>query len=195
MIDRIHVSKRCGGWTGLLLLAALVMSGGCTSVPAMPDDIQGYDREMSHGYALVHTLASKNSGVDKILIIRGAPTPTKDIINRIAAMFGELDGTLRDWADSDPALVLDHRGLPVIEAASRETVEQSMTQEMLWGGDFELRLLMSQTESLNYGWGLLSALAGREKDEKRSKTLSEYARQCQSLRKQVIERLASLQKQ
>src|SRR5690606_15604557 len=95
-------------------------------------------------------------------------------------------------AKQTPAIVLTDPGLPVVEENTRQAVEVTTRNRLLFGSGFELRLLLTQVESSNYLWHLAAELAEQEEDEQRSAMLLEISEQFKAINEQVLARVQAI---
>jgi hypothetical protein len=151
-------------------------------------------RVRDEGYSLLYTLASKQSDVGKILIIKSASTKVSAEIKQIAEVFGEAQKQLDGFAKEDSSLNFKMSHLPSMEEKTRAAIESTTTKDLLFstGKAFELRLLLTQVEALSYASHLADQLAGVDGNPKRKAFLTEFSKQCVQHHKQVVDLLASL---
>lgn len=172
---------------------ALLMLSGCAAPKQQSADAQApANTQLSHGYSLLYSLVSKQSNLDKVLILKSASEPTKQLIKRIAQASAAAKKQIEELAKLDPALVLNDEGLPAIESATRAAIESATSKQLLFGGDsFELRLLLTQVEATRYGAALARQLAAADPDPARVSWLESFAQQYEDLNRDVIARLAA----
>jgi len=82
--------------------------------------------------------------------------------------------------------------LPVIEAATRQTIETATRNRLLFGDGFETRLLLTQVESSNYITHLAATLARQEDHAERREQLEQIAGRFGTLNDRIIARLTEI---
>src|SRR5882724_3700109 len=167
---------------------------GCSSVPPVVPIFGSAARTRDEGYSLLYTLADKQRNVDKVLIIKHAGAKVSSEIKQIAQVFGQAKERLDGFAKDDGSLNFKMLHLPSMEQKTRAAMESTTTKDLLFssGKAFELRLLLTQVEALNYGSHLANQLADMEGNMKRKEFLTQFAKQCEQHHKQVVELLGSL---
>ena len=148
--------------------------------------------QLAQGYALLHELVSKQSGLDQSLILGGGMSDeTRALIREIDATSEEATEKVRSMAQAAPWIDLRTLGLPEAEAGSRRHMEAGVTRRLLFAGkDFELRLLLSQVDATGYGEALAIALEKMEKDRERREWLRGFAQEYAGYARRVEGRLA-----
>ena len=96
--------------------------------------------------------------------IKREPSDVKDLIKKIAAASGTGSKLLKEFARHDPSIALDDIRLPPGEIATRNAIAATKKKELLGrtGDEFELTLLLTQTEALSYAWHLAKVAADNE---------------------------------
>ena len=151
----------------------------------------GVDLRLSEGYGLLHALLAKQGGVDGILIVKGASGPGKDLIRRIAVASRDGAERIRGFAREDDRLRVDWTGLREVEQRARDQIEGATGKELLFSGDdFEVRLLLTQSEATRYAVGLARVLLKIDRDEQRNQWLLDFVAGYDELRQEVVRRLA-----
>src|SRR5688500_16513041 len=86
----------------------LLLTQACASPPKPPPGADSPRAlELSHGYAILYDLVSKQSGLGRALIIGGGMSePTKALIREIAEASREATGRIKAFADVDASVVL-----------------------------------------------------------------------------------------
>jgi hypothetical protein len=175
-------------------VACLVALIGCSTVPPVVPFFGTQSRIRDEGYSLLYALADKQSNVGKILVIKSASAKVSAEIKQIAEVFSQakkqLDGFLKD----DGSLNFKMSHLPTMEEKTRAAIESTTTKDLLFssGKAFELRLLLTQVEALDYASHLANQLANQDGNPKRKEFLTQFAKQCEQHHKQVVDLLASL---
>lgn len=142
-------------------------------------------------YSLLSDLLGKERHVTTILIIKEERRELKALIKRIAETSGRAADQIKAFAKTDPALSLDRLLLPVGEVAVRDAIEKTSTDDLLHasGKDFEVKLLLTQTEALNYAAHLAQVAAVYEPDARQARTLQNLGREFQQLRQEAVSML------
>jgi len=179
----IHVPMVC-----LLALA------GCSTVPPVIPIFGRPARIRVEGYSLLYNLADKQSNVGKILIIKKASAKVSTEIKEIAQVFSQAKERLDEFAKEDSGLSFKMSHLPSMEEKTRAAIQSTTTKDLLFssGKAFELRLLLTQVQALDYASHLANELADKEGNPKRKEFLTQFAKQCEEHHKQVVEMVGGL---
>lgn len=152
-------------------LAWLALLGGCgllgprpsQQAPASdPDSVRS-------GYALMYSFVARQKNSDKILIVKRTSPQVKTMMQEISAAARHIDASLKAIAQRDPAIELDRRVLPLIEAQQRESAELERGLQFLGtsGRPFERLLLLTQSGVLTTERHLSRAMRDAESDPER----------------------------
>ena len=178
------------------LLTVLFALGvvGCASVQEKVPFVGEKYRIRNEGYSLLYELASKQSDVDKILMVKHAQPKIAALIKEIAQTFVQEKGELELFAQKDSGLSLRSIHLPPLERKTRESIESSTTKTLLFssGKEFELQLLLTQVQALDYASHLARSLGGQDNNKARKAFLDQFAKQCEQHYKNTISLLLSL---
>ena len=120
----------------------------------------------------------------------------KNLIKKIAAASGKGSDLLEDFARRDPSIQLDDLRLPSGEIAARAAIASTKKEELLHqsGDEFELTLLLSQTEALSYAWHLALVAGDNEPQPDRARALAEEGKVMENLYREVFDMLRSKEK-
>ena len=142
----------------------------------------------------MYTLADKQSNVGKILIIKKANAKVSAEIKQIAELFGKAKERLDEFAKEDSGLSFKMEHLPSMEEKTRAAIQSTTTKDLLFssGKTFELRLLLTQVQALDYASHLAGQLAEHEGNVKRKEFLTQFAKECEQHHKQVVDLVAGL---
>ena len=167
---------------------------GCSTVPAVIPIFGKPARIRDEGYSLLYSLADKQSNVGKILIIKKASAKVSAEIKEIAEVFSKAKERLDGFAKDDSGLNFKMEHLPSMEMKTRAAIQSTTTKDLLFssGKTFELRLLLTQVQALDYASHLANQLADKEGNPKRKEFLTQFAKQCEEHHKQVVEMVAGL---
>jgi hypothetical protein len=148
---------------------------------------------LENGYALLFDLLGDEKDVSKLRFIKSERDDLKELLNDIARVSANAYLRMEEFGKADPTLNLKNEGLPLAELATRKLISKSKTHVMLHdkGSEFEVQMLMSQSEALVYGGNLARVLSSSELDVARSRFLSETANRLQKLNDRVVELLVA----
>jgi hypothetical protein len=120
---------------------------------------------------LLHQLLDEQKDVSILRFIKKEHSDVKDLTKRIAAASGAGSKLLEEFAKHDPSLRLEDIRLPPGEAATRDAIASTEKEKLLTqsGDEFELTLLLSQTEALNYAWHLAKVAAENDSQPDRAR--------------------------
>jgi hypothetical protein len=126
--------------------------------------------------SLLDDLLNQEKHVSTILIIKHASPAVKQLIKAISKTADNGQKSLETLANNDKTLNLHSLQLPPGETATRDAISKTKEHELLFssGTKFEIDLLLSQTDALDYG----SHLA---KIAEENSTSSEEAREFHTL--------------
>ena len=138
----------------VLLLAACVLTGCQSPKSASPSVNSASTR--NNCYSLLHQLLDDEKDVSMLRFIKSEHADVKNLVKRIATTSGTGATLLEEFAKDDPSIRLDDIRLPPGELATRDAIASTKEKELLsqTGDEFELTLLLTQTEALSYGWHL-----------------------------------------
>jgi hypothetical protein len=157
-----------------LLLAAGLLTG-CQSPKPPPLSGGGARQELRNNcYSLLHQLLEQQKDVSLLRFIKREHSDVKALITRIAKSSAAGGQLLEEFARHDPSIQLGDLWLPPGEAATRDAIAATKEKELLGqsGDEFELSLLLTQTEALSYGWHLAKVTGENEPDPDRARALA-----------------------
>ena len=95
---------------------------------------------------------------------------------------------MKGFARQDPTITLDDIGLPPGEVGTRDSIASTKKKALLGetGDEFELTLLLTQTEALGYAWHLAEVAAQNEPQADRSRALMDLSKEMESLYHEVF---------
>ncbi len=186
----LHRNSTCGLILALLVLTACSTERRQEVAAARLDESQ---KQVSQGYALLYDLVSRNKDVSKILILKSVSPEGKQLIDDIAAACTDATHQLETYAKTDPTLHLKDMGLPHMEQATRDAIDKAKSKELLLAhkSTFERDLLLTQSESMNYGKYLAGQVAAADTDPERKAWLNSLGEQFSELLARVVERLTT----
>jgi hypothetical protein len=130
--------------------------------------------KLNGGYYLLHHVASDETQVPLLLIIKTAPPALKDYADQISRTGKETVAALERMQQGDASLQFDKNPLPQIEQDVRDSIKADKQHQLLFGtknSEFVRALLISQIEASTYALNLGKVLADQENDPDRVKTL------------------------
>ena len=173
-------------WLAAMLLVACVLTG-CQSPQAMPP-VQGVASTRNNCYSLLHQLLDEQKDVSFLRFIKHEDSDVKKLVQKIAAASGAGSALLEDLAKHDPSLSLDYIGLPPGEVATRDAIASTKKKELLGhtGDEFELALLLTQTEALSYAWHLAKVAGENDSQPNRALALAGLSKDMENLYHEVF---------
>src|ERR1041384_3343640 len=129
----------------LLMVVFALGVVGCASVQEKVPFVGEKYRIRNEGYSLLYELASKQSDVDKILMVKHTQPKIAALIKEIAQTFVQGKGELEHFAQKDSGLSLRSIHLPALERKTRDSIESSTTKTLLFasGKEFDFQLLLT----------------------------------------------------
>jgi hypothetical protein len=144
-------------------------------------------------YSLLHQLLDEQKDVSILRFIKREPSDVKNLIKKIAANSATGAKLLEEFAKDDPSISLDNIRLPLGELATRDAIASTKQKELLsqTGDEFELTLLLTQTEALSYAWHLAQVAGENEPQPERARALAGVSEDMQNLYQEVFVLLLS----
>jgi hypothetical protein len=177
----------------LPLLAAMLSAAGvltgCQSPKATPPAGSGAAQATRNNcYSLLHQLLNDEKNVGLLRFIKREPEDVKILVKKIAANAGAGAKLLEEFAKDDPSIILDDIRLPPGEAATRDAIASTREKELLGqsGAEFELTLLLTQTEALSYAWHLAKVAGENESQPDRARALAGVSKDMENLYHEVF---------
>ena len=175
----------------LPLLAAMFLFvcflTGCQSPKAAPM-VQSGASVRNNCYSLLHQLLDEQKDVSLLRFIKSEHSDVKTLVKRIATTSGTGAKLLEEFAKDDPSIRLDDLRLPPGELATRDAIASTKEKELLSrsGDEFELTLLLTQTEALSYAWHLAKVAGENEPQPERAHALAGIGQDMQNLYQEVF---------
>ena len=176
-----------------LLVAWLGLTGwlltGCQTPPARPARAStAAEATRNNCCSLLHQLLDEQKDVSLLRFIKREHPDVKEQVKRIATVSGTGAKLLEEMARLDPSLRLDDFRLPSGEMATREAIAATKKKELLGhsGDEFELALLLTQTEALSYGWHLAKVASENDPQPDRVKALAGISQDMEKLYHEVF---------
>lgn len=143
---------------------------------------------LNEGYSILAYLMKDESNLDKILWIKDAGPGVTGVIQNIAKTSRATRDRLADLALEKPVLNLRTSSLPAVESETRDAISKSTASTLLGnsGRDFELRILLTQVQAMNYAAHLCQVLASSDSNKERSAFLNQQGKTFLQLREEAV---------
>jgi hypothetical protein len=137
----------------------------------------------NNSYSLLHQLLDEEKDVSKLRFIKHEDADLKELVNRIAQTSGAGEKLLEQCATNDASLRLDAIELPPGEVATRDAIASTKEKALLehTGDKFELTLILTQAEAMNYAWHLAKVARENEADPARARLLEGIGKDMENL--------------
>ena len=177
----------------VMLSVACVLTGCQSPKARSPSGSRAAQSTRNNCYSLLHQLLDEQKGVSLLRFIKREPDDVKNLVKKIAATSGTGSKLLEELARHDPSIKLDDLRLPPGEAATREAIAATKKKELLGqtGDEFELSLLLTQTEALSYAWHLAKVAGENESQPERARALAGVSEDMANLYHEVFGLLRS----
>jgi len=144
-------------------------------------------------YSLLHQLLDEQKDVSMLRFIKKEHSDLKNLIKKISSTSGDGAKLLKKFAKEDPSIRLDDIDLPPGETATRDSIAATKKKELLShsGDEFELALLLTQTEALSYAWHLAKVAGENEPQPERARALADIAEDMKNLYQETFAMLLS----
>jgi hypothetical protein len=139
-------------------------------------------------YSLLHQLLDEQKDVSLLRFIKREHSDVKNLVKRIATVSGTGAKLLEGFAKQDPSIRLDDIRLPPGETATRAAIASTEKKELLdqSGDEFELTLLLTQTEALSYARHLATIAGENEPQPDRAHALAGVSKDMENLNHEVF---------
>ncbi len=167
----------------MMLIAAGVLTGCQSPKARFPVGTGAVPTTRNNCYSLLHQLLNDEKDVSLLRFIKREQQDVKNLVKRIAANSAAGAALLEEFARHDPSLRLDDPRLPLGEVATREAIAATKQKELLsqTGDEFELSLLLTQTQALCYGSHLAKVAAENEPQPDHARALAGVSQDMQNL--------------
>ena len=144
-------------------------------------------------YSLLHDLLNDEKNVSLLRFIKRERVDVKKLVKKIAVNSAIGAKLLEKFARDDASIRLDDTRLPTGEVATREAIAATRKKELLGqtGDEFELTLLLTQTEALSYASHLAKVAAENESQPDRARALAGLSEDMKSLYHEAFTMLLS----
>jgi len=176
--------------TAMLSVACVLI--GCQSPKAGSPSVKSASTR-NNCYSLLHQLLDEQKDVSILRYIKREHSDVKNLIKKIAANSAAGAKLLEEFAKDDPSISLDDIRLPQGELATRDAIASTKEKELLsqTGDEFELTLLLTQTEALSYASHLAKVAGENESQPDRARALAGLSEDMQKLYHEVFVMLLS----
>ena len=176
-----------------VLSVACILSGCQSPKPRTPSGGSAAQSTRNNCYSLLHQLLNDQKSVSLLRFIKREQEDVKTLVKKIAANSATGAKLLEEFARHDPSITLDDIRLPPGEAATREAIASTKKKELLGqtGNEFELTLLLTQTEALSYAWHLAEVAGQNESQPDRAIALAGVSKDMENLYHEVFAMLLS----
>jgi hypothetical protein len=185
-------------WGRCVLRAAMLsvacVLAGCQSPKVSPPSENGAAQATRNNcYSLLHQLLDEQKDVSILRFIKPEQSDVKNLVKKIATTSGTGARLLEEFAKDDPSIKLDDIRLPAGELATRDAIGSTKEKELLsqTGNEFELTLLLTQTEALSYAWHLAQVAGENEPQSDRARALAGVSKDMENLYHEVFVMLLS----
>jgi hypothetical protein len=177
-----------------VMLSVVCVVTGCQSPKGgYPSGRSAAQSTRNNCYSLLHQLLDEQKDVSMLRFIKSEHTDLKKLVKRIATTSGTGAKLLEEFAKDDPSIRLDDIRLPPGELGTRDAIASTKEKELLsqTGDEFELTLLLTQTEALSYAWHLAKVAGENEPQPDRARALAGLSEDMQNLYHEVFVLLLS----
>src|SRR5664280_2472736 len=180
-------------WLAAMLSVACVLTGCQSPKASSPVESDAAQATRNNCYSLLHQLLDEQKDVSMLRFIKREHSDVKNLIKKIATTSGTGAKLLEEFARHDPSIRLDDIRLPPGELGTRDAIASTKQKELLsqTGDEFELTLLLTQTEALSYAWHLAKVTGENEPQPERARALAGVSEDMQNLYHEVFVLLLS----
>ena len=181
--------RRCGN----AVLIFIFLFSGCKSAPVRPQvETSQSEAIRNNCYSLLHQLLDQEKDVSILRFIKHENTDLKQLIKKVAAAAGRGAVQLEKYAKKDSSLRLDEYSLPPGENKTRDSIS-AMEQDTLLhnsGDKFEITLVLTQIQALNYAAHLAKVAGQNDFQPERARYLAGLSLEMENLHDEVVARLS-----
>jgi len=170
-------------------MAVVCVLTGCHSPKAgSPSGSIAGQSTRSNCYSLLHQLLNDQKNVGLLRFIKREEGDVKRLVQKIAANSAAGATLLEELARHNPPINLSDIRLPSGEAATRDAIASTRKKELLSrsGDEFELTLLLTQTQALGYASHLAKVAGENEPQLDRARALAGLSTDMESLYQEVF---------
>lgn len=164
------------------------------SAPGNPATDTGKIEVRNNAASLLADLLGDEKNVSKILIIKHNSPELGRLIKAISKTAGDGAEQLETLAKEDPTLNLHALQLPPGETATRAAISKTKEHELIFssGEKFELNLLLTQTDALDYGSHLAKIAAENSSSPEQKSKFHSLDLALNALFQRVVARIRAL---
>jgi hypothetical protein len=158
-------------WSAILMGTAFLVICGFSSRAA---EIKANQSSLNDGYSLFYDFCSQESQLSLLMWVKTTPPSVADYAKRISSTAKDDMAILKKLGVEDSALRLDKVSLPSFEIDVRKSMADDRQKQLLWetsGAAFAHALVMTQSETTNYGLHVAKVLAEGEPDPDRARAM------------------------
>ena len=176
-----------------MLSVACVLTGCQSPKARSPSRSSAAQSTRNNCYSLLHQLLNEEKDASMLRFIKQEQDDVKNLVKKIAANSAAGAKLLEEFAKDDPSINLDDIRLSPGEAATRDAIGSTRTKELLsqTGDEFELTLLLTQTEALSYASHLAKVAGENEPQPDRARALAGVSKDMENLYHEVFVLLLS----
>jgi hypothetical protein len=177
---------------GMLAIACILT--GCEPSKAGPaPQSASAPSTRNNCYSLLHQLLDQQKDVSMLRFIKREHADVQNLVKRIATASGAGSALLEGFAKEDSSINLDDLQLPPGETATRAAIASTQKKALLsqTGDEFELTLLLTQTEALSYASHLAKIAGENEPQPDRALALVAVSKDMENLHHEVFAMLLS----
>jgi hypothetical protein len=173
------------------ILLIIVSAAGCAATPKAPSENGGMFRERNEGYSLLYKLMGDESKVGGIFIIKHADDSVGGLVKEIGAACTGAKKQMDGYPGLNIRIEYDVTDLPKVEQESRDLEAKTQEKNLLTssGKTFELRLVFTQAEAMEYAKNLCDALIAREDNAQIKAFLTALSLQCAGFHQRLMDLL------
>jgi len=162
--------------------------------PTVPATDTGKVEVRNNAASLLADLLGDEKNVSKILIIKRNSAELGRLIDAISKTAGEGQKQLETLAKNDATLNLHALQLPPGEKATRDAISKTKEHELLFpsGAKFELNLLLTQTDALDYASHLAEIAADNSPSPEQARVFHSLDVALNTLFQRVVAKIRSL---
>jgi hypothetical protein len=169
----------------------IFLAAGCAATPKAPSENGGMFRERNEGYSLLYRLMGDESKVGEIFIIKHADDSVGGLVKEIGAACTGAKKQMEAYPAMNNRIEFDVPDLPKVEQESRDLEAKTQEKNLLMssGKTFELRLVFTQAQAMEYAKDLCDALIAREDNVQIKAFLTALSLQCAGFHQRLMDLL------
>jgi hypothetical protein len=155
-------------WLAFILASVILLTCGG---PLIGADAKPSQASLNDGYSLFYDFCKQESQLSLLLWVKTTPPDISDYAKRIASTAKDDMTILDKMGAADSSLLLNKISLPAFELDVRSSMADDRKQQLLWGTSgaaFAKALVMTQSETTNYGLHVAKVLAETEPNSHRA---------------------------